>query len=507
VEHGMATAEFRRERERMGKVPLKTKIIYALGEMPGSHMNSAIGAFLALYYNQILGVSASTIATGMGLALFLDAVSDPVVGSYSDNLKSRLGRRHPLMYAAAVPLGLFMALLFAPPATLSEIALIAWLATFLILARLTFTFFSVPWSAMTAELTDRYAERSVIVGWRQIVGYSLGALYGYVIFTFVFSKSEAFPQGQLNPENYVLFAPLLGGLITMWCLITTHFTRDQIQYFYQNTDSQSFGLLVLLKSLRSALTNRNFALLLCGSLINFGVLGVLSFFDMYVNTYFWELTGEDIGIIVALFPIGPIIAVLLVMKFQAHFEKHHGLGFALVGGMIMSMVGVTARLSGLFPDYESPFFLPAITTIATINAFFAALTAIMFVSMIADLVDDQELKTGQRQEGVFAAGVAFSTKAVGSLGVIIGGFLLEFFIGFPAGQGQTEISEDVLFRLAITDAIVVNSLLLIPAYLISKYTLTRSNFAIVQAALQERRERLAALGPHSDATADQNNTA
>ncbi|MDC3123179.1 MFS transporter [Gammaproteobacteria bacterium] len=484
----MERADFWRESQRTGRLPLKTKIIYALGEMPGSHMNSAIGAFLALYYNQILGVAASTIATAMGLALFLDAVSDPVVGTYSDNLKSNLGRRHPLMYAAALPLGVFMALLFSPPAGLGEEALVAWLTTFLILARLTFTCFSVPWSAMTAELTDSYSERSVVVSWRQIVGYSLGALYGFLIFTFVFGESEAFPQGQLNPENYALFAPLLGSLITVWCLITTHFTRDQVQYSYQRTDSQAFGLLVLFTSLRSALTNRNFALLLCGSLINFGVLGVLGFFDMYVNTYFWELKGRDFGIISLFYPIGPLIAVLLVMNFQAHFEKHHGLLFALIGGMIMSMVGVTARLSGLFPEYESPFFLPAITCIATINAFFAALTAIMFISMIADLVDDQELKTGQRQEGVFAAGVAFSTKAVGSLGVIVGGFLLEFFIQFPTGQGQTEISDDVLFRLAITDAIVVNSLLLIPAYLIRKYTLTRRNFATVQAALEERRE-------------------
>ena len=484
----MERADFWRESQRTGRLPLKTKIIYALGEMPGSHMNSAIGTLLALYYNQILGVSASIIAIAMGLALFLDAVSDPVVGTYSDNLKTNLGRRHPLMYAAALPLGIFMALLFSPPAGLGDAALVAWLTTFLILARLTFTLFSVPWSAMTSELTDSYSERSVVVSWRQIVGHTLGALYGFLIFTFIFSESDAFPQGQLNPENYTLFAPLLGTLITIWCLITTHFTRDQIQYSYQRTDSQSFGLLVLFTSLRSALTNRNFALLLCASLIAFGVFGVLGFFDIYVNTYFWELKAKDFGIIALFVWIGPLIAVLLVMNFQAHFEKHHGLVFALAGGMIMSTVGVTARLSGLFPEYDSPFFLPAITCIATMNLFFAVLTAIMFISMIADLVDDQELKTGQRQEGVFAAGVAFSTKAVGSLGVIVGGFLLEFFIQFPAGQGQAEISEDVLFRLAITDAIVVNSLLLIPTFLISKYTLTRSNFAAVQAALEERRE-------------------
>ena len=503
----MAAGSFRRERDRRGKVPLRTKLIYGLGEMPGSHMNSAIGTLLALYYNQILGVSASTISIGMGLALLLDAFSDPLVGSYSDTLKTKLGRRHPLMYAASVPLGVFIALLFAPPSGLGELALIAWLFTFLILTRLTFTFFSVPWSAMTAELTDSYSERSEVVGWRMIVSYVLGALYGYLIFTFIFSGSDAFSQGQLNPENYVIFAPLLGALITMWCLITTHFTRDQIPYFYQSTDTQAFDLLYLFGSIRSALTNRNFVLLLTGSLMNFGVLGVLGFFDIFVNTYFWGLTGEDIGVITAFVGIGPIIAVLLVMKFQARFEKHRALAFALVGGMIMSMVGVTARLSGVFPEYESGLFLPLITLIATMNFFFSALAGIMFISMVADLVDDQELKTGQRQEGVFAAGVAFSTKAVGSLGVIIGGFLLEYFIGFPSGQGQSEINEDVLFRLAITDAIIINSLLLIPAYLISKYDLTRSNFADVQAALQEYRQRLATPESAGDSMSDDKGSA
>ena len=93
------------------------------------------------------------------------------------------------------------------------------------------------------------------------------------------------------------------------------------------------------------------------------------------------------------------------------------------------------------------------------------------------------------------------TKAVGSLGVIIGGFLLEYFIGFPSGQ-ESEINEDVLFRLAITDAIIINSLLLIPAYLISKYDLTRSNFADVQAALQEYRQRLATPESAGDSMSD-----
>ena len=67
--------------------------------MPGSHMNFAIGAFMLLYYNQILGVSATAVSIAAGTALFLDAISDPLMGAYSDQFKSRLGRRHPFMYA------------------------------------------------------------------------------------------------------------------------------------------------------------------------------------------------------------------------------------------------------------------------------------------------------------------------------------------------------------------------------------------------------------------------
>ena len=134
------------------------------------------------------------------------------------------------------------------------------------------------------------------------------------------------------------------------------------------------------------------------------------------------------------------------------------------------MVGVTARLSGVFPEYESGLFLPLIALLAMMNVSSLNSVGIMFISMVADLVDDHELKTGERQEGVFAAGVTFSTKAVGSLGVVIGGFCWSSLLASRLEVRGTEITEDVLFRLAITDAIIVNSLLVIPAYLISNTT-------------------------------------
>ena len=107
--------QYTREAVRQGKVPVSTKIYQGFGGIVNSHKDFAFGTFLLLYYSQILGVSASLVSVVIAISLFIDAITDPVVGSISDNYKSRLGRRHPFMLGAAVPFGITMYFLFAPP--------------------------------------------------------------------------------------------------------------------------------------------------------------------------------------------------------------------------------------------------------------------------------------------------------------------------------------------------------------------------------------------------------
>ncbi len=155
--------------------------------------------------------------------------------------------------------------------------------------------------------------------------------------------------------------------------------------------------------------------------------------------------------------------------------------------MMFSLLSVTARLSGFFPDNDSPLFLPLLGSLVALGTFIQTMGAIAVFSMFADLVDEQELRVGYRQEGVFASGIALATKMISSVGVLIGGILLDTFIGLEPGQANTEIPEDVIFRLAITDAVIVNSLVLIPAYLISRYSLRSERVAEIQQALAQRR--------------------
>ena len=99
-----------------------------------------------------MGVDAGLVGVALLIALIVDAVSDPVVGYWSDNMRTRFGRRHPFMYAALIPTAVTYFLTWNPPAGVSGNDLFIWLLACTILVRLSFTFFDVPSTALAAEI-------------------------------------------------------------------------------------------------------------------------------------------------------------------------------------------------------------------------------------------------------------------------------------------------------------------------------------------------------------------
>ena len=147
------------------------------------------------FYNQVLGYPATLASAALGIALCFDAVSDPMVGSYSDNLRSRLGRRHPLMYLSALPLAVSLYLVFVPPDNLPDMAMFVWLMFFAIAVRTSMTLFLVPWTAMMAELSTDYVERTDIVKYRFALGWIGGVSFTFLTWTYIFPSSEAYTPG------------------------------------------------------------------------------------------------------------------------------------------------------------------------------------------------------------------------------------------------------------------------------------------------------------------------
>src|SRR6516165_924153 len=95
---------------------LRTKLFYGFGSVAYGVKDQGFQYFLLFFYSQVLGVPALKVGLAISIALAVDAFVDPVVGQISDNLRTRLGRRHPLMYGAAVPVAIAYFFLWNPPA-------------------------------------------------------------------------------------------------------------------------------------------------------------------------------------------------------------------------------------------------------------------------------------------------------------------------------------------------------------------------------------------------------
>lgn len=481
----VAGVEYRRERERVGKVPISTKLYQGIGGLPGSHKDFAFNTFLLLYYSQILGVPAAYASIVLAISLVVDAFTDPMVGAYSDNFHSRLGRRHPFMYAAALPLGAFMYLLFSPPVGASEVILLSWLLACTLLVRLAFTFFVVPWNALAAEFTSDYVERTSIITFRYLVGWVGAVIFTFSVYSLVFAPTEAFPTGQLNPDNYPRFAIVVGSFVTLWCLLTTHLTRREIPYLLQPVNkTPRFSLKDILSQVVMALRSRNFRLLFVCMLMFAGIAGIGQVFDIYMNTYYWEFKPADLRWY-SFTIIGAMLAFVTVPLLQRRYEKQKILVVAISVAWILPILKVVFRFIDIWPENGDPMLLVCFIILAILVIYALTTAAIIFGSMVADLVDEQELAVKRRQEGVYSSAIGFSAKATSSLGLILGGLLLDTFISFPRGTTPGEVAGDTLFRLALTDGILVPMFFLVPILMLRRYSLTRERLESIQSQLRQ----------------------
>ena len=216
--------------EREGPVPASVKLNQAIGAIPDTVKNWVFNTFVLLYYNQVLGLDARWVSIALAVAIVFDAITDPLVASISDNLKGKWGRRHPLMFISAVPLGICAYCVFAPPENFSEMALFTWLMTFVLLTRGFMTLFFVPWASIAAELSDDYTERTSIMSYRYAIGWTIGVSLPVIVYTFIFPSTDTHPVGQLNPAGYEILGLVAGGLMISAVLATTWLTRNQIPF-------------------------------------------------------------------------------------------------------------------------------------------------------------------------------------------------------------------------------------------------------------------------------------
>ncbi len=452
-----------------------TKLAYGFGAVAYGVKDNGFDFFFLLFYSQVIGVDPRLVGLALTIALVIDAVSDPIVGYWSDVFRSRFGRRHPFMYAAAIPVAVSFFFIWNPPGGWSDPALFWYLLLLSVLVRTFITFFETPSSALLPELTDNYDERSTAMSYRYYFGWTGGNAMTVMMFFFIFPAfaTVEIADGRFNPDSYALYGVIGSSLMFLAVMVTALGTHSRIPYLKQPPPKQTKSLLTMMKEIVETLSDRSFFALFGASLfaaIGRGLSGALTF---YFLTYFWAFNSEQTGLITLGTFIAAVIGFVLAPIASRTLGKKRGAVIIGLVAFIGSPAPIFLRLIGVMPENGTDllFWIVFITSVVDVGLIICY--QILASSMIADLVEHSALKTKRRSEGVFFAANTFIRKMVQGIGLTAAAFIL-YLAQFPQGAAPGEVSDDTIWQLG---AYYVPSVLIVWMLMIaciSAYRIDRS---------------------------------
>ncbi|HKP63968.1 MAG TPA: MFS transporter [Polyangiales bacterium] len=474
------------ERLRMG-----TKLGFGVGAVSDGAIVTAFNAWNFLFYNQVLGLSGTLAGLAVTISLILDGISEPLVGSLSDRWRSKLGRRHPFLYAAPIPLAISFYLLYAPPSGLTGVPLFLWFTAFATLHRQALTIYQVPHLALGAELSNDYHERSIIMSYTLLFGVVGGA--GAAMFGW--SWLDHHPGKTMARENYVGIAAMVSLMSAVAIFASAHFTRDQIPRLKApSTDVPRLSLLQLAREIGDCLSNHNYRNLLLGLFSLSATFGTLETLQSHVSLFFWQLPAKTLKIFPLITLPAFILAFIMTVRLHRRFDKR----LTIIGALLLATLAVatpiTLRLLGIFPGPGAKGLVPLLMMFTFLYYTGFATLTISVLSALADVADEHELNTGRRQEGVFYAARTFFSKLSTGLGHVLAGAAIDI-IKFPVKAAPGTVPEDVLAQLGF----VQGPLAAIPAFIAiifyARYRIDKQRHAEIQRALAERRRPANAAAP------------
>lgn len=463
----------------------REKWSYAVGNVPFAVKDAAFVNFVVFYYTQVQGLSGSLTGLAMFIALTWDAISDPIVGSWSDTLRTRWGRRHPLLVAGGLPTALLFLGLFHPPAGLGQAGIFAWLLGVSILLRTFLTIYFIPYSAMGAELSTDYDERTVIAKARVAVAWLAGMALPAVGFALIF-QAEGGVDGRLLQDNYADYGVMSAVIAGVTAVVCVWGTRGVIPRLPQGSASHAgFSPLRIVSDFRIAFTNRKF-LLGTGAGLVFGIAaGVYTTLSLYLGTYFWEFSSDQLaGLVVPTF-IATLLAFSVLARVGQRVDKPNMLAMASVVLAVNFAVQLGARLLGLLPGNGDPFIYLWVLASTGIGVFCIVTLHTVTASLTADLLDEQELATGLRQEGVFFAASTFVLKATTGLGALVAGIVVDS-VGLTPGMAPGAVGASVLQQLGWFTIALTAGMALVAGGFYRAIHMNRHDLAEIRRALLQR---------------------
>lgn len=435
------------------KVSIGSKIGHGSGMLSYNIMVNQLMTLAMPIFNDGLGVDARIIGQVLGWSRVWDAVTDPVMGTVSDNTKSRLGRRRPWIALGGLIAAATGAAIWLFPDGQSHSFYIWWFLITSLLFYVGFTIFSVPYIALSMEMSPDYHERTSIVAYRSFIGLFGGFVISGLMWIISLDRFESMAHGMRSCSW------IIGVIVLITALIPVFTSKEHPSVLAQQKEKPP--KVKLAESVKATFTNKPFMLLV--GVTVFVLLGVMmtSNLGYYIVIYhiFGGEKSEFSGRILFLTGACYHVATALMIPLLTWVSKRIGKKITLLWSIVIAFVGFL--LTWFFYTPAAPYLsvIPAFTSAAGLCSIWTLVNA-----MIPEAVDLDELKNGQRREGMFSAVYSWTFKLGVALALILAGYILSWSNFDPdiqgAQTGQTVTMMRIFFAVIPAVSLVIGFVLM-----------------------------------------------
>ena len=473
------------------KTPLSHMFGYSTGSGVQSLTMNGISAFAMTFYTQALGLDFKLAGLTFALASFWDAICDPLIGHLSDNTRSRWGRRHPYILIGGIFMAIFFFCLWVVPGFVVKGGyLFTYLLAVNILFRTAFAFFSIPYGALGYDVVNGYHQRSQLQGLLTsfVMGCNLlGPALGWSLF--FPTQPEGHPKAISMASNYFNMGITFTIASVILTLVVVFFTRRYARDNRTNFVGTGNSLRAFWRDSGEIIVDKYMRLIIIFFCIGQTGAIFVATLQMYLYQYFLELKAYQQTIIhgggMVLCALGAVAGAMLARMFDKKYAVCIGAGIACFfdGLALLLYLGkfgiVTAGARAGLCDPHWVFVYGACDML---NWFGCGCFGALAGSMLADVAEVDELKSGIRKNAGFSAIFAFTTKLIFSISTFIASTCLAW-VGFNKGTDvQTQESIRWLFILTFGGGSLF-TFLVIPIAL--RYPISRAFMARVKKQLAE----------------------
>jgi GPH family glycoside/pentoside/hexuronide:cation symporter len=458
-----------------GKLPLKLKLIHGFGAVAFGVKDGGFLFFLMFYYSQVLGMGADLVGLILLGALLIDAFVDPIIGYLSDRTYTRWGRRLPWLYAAPIPLAFAWVLLWSPPGGEAPSAM--GLLGIMVAVRLLLSACEVPSISLVPELTSDYTERTTLFRYRYLSGWMGGIVMMILAYT-VFMPGE---NGLQKQEGYGAFGTF-GAVLMAFAVLASAYGQHKLVARLPDKKPLPFSLKEAFGEIKEAFSEKAFLIFAAGGLAAYISQGMTFSMSNYLNVFVWQLDRVTFDwapqwlngltaypIILAFSVIGMF---LIVGPMHQKLGKPKSAAIAALVGLVIGLSPYGLFLLGFWPEIASnasTFLFYGFTIFANM---FGVVVMISASSMIAEIVEAFEERTGRRSEGSFYSGNWLVQKCATGFGAFITGQIIAYS-QLEQGADPTKVSFSILSTMITAFGIATFVLALIAAFWLGRFPITR----------------------------------